>query len=220
MSFSSPEAAREYHRNWRRTHPEAIKKAVDKSNRKRASLKKAIVDMGLVFKKHLTDAGYKQCHKCKQVKERSEFSSNKICADGIRNHCKECVAATVNSWYKRNKSKHKALVNNWMARMRKERPEHLSALNFIGAQRRRERRYRNGESTYIKPSTVIEVYEKCEHKCLACGSTEKLTLDHIVPVYLGGLTSPDNPQVLCAPCNSSKGIKIIDYRPESMSYGA
>lgn len=214
MSFNSLEEARAYHRNWRRTNPEAYKKASTKSNRKRAAVRKAIVDMGLAFKKHLTDAGYKQCHKCMEVKERTEFSANKVCVDGIRNHCKACVAAAVNSWYTRNKARHKKLVRDWHTRMKRDNLELWRASNFISHQRRRERHYRNGESTYIKPSTVASVYEKCGYRCLACGTTERLTLDHIVPVRIGGRTVEDNLQVLCGSCNASKGIKVIDYRQE------
>lgn len=41
--------------------------------------------------------------------------------------------------------------------------------------------------------------------CRWCGSTEDLTIDHIVPRILGGPTDPTNLQVLCRACNSSKG---------------
>jgi 5-methylcytosine-specific restriction endonuclease McrA len=39
-----------------------------------------------------------------------------------------------------------------------------------------------------------------------------LTADHIVPVELGGSSYISNIQPLCQTCNSSKGIRIIDYR--------
>jgi 5-methylcytosine-specific restriction endonuclease McrA len=44
--------------------------------------------------------------------------------------------------------------------------------------------------------------------CRRCGTTEALSIDHIVPWSFGGPTTPSNLQVLCTPCNSSKGNRI------------
>lgn len=45
--------------------------------------------------------------------------------------------------------------------------------------------------------------------CLQCGSTHKLTADHIVPISRGGKTVRENLQCLCQRCNSSKGAKLM-----------
>lgn len=45
-------------------------------------------------------------------------------------------------------------------------------------------------------------------KCAACGSTEDLQVDHIVPIVRGGSCELDNLQALCAPCNRAKGRKL------------
>jgi 5-methylcytosine-specific restriction endonuclease McrA len=37
-----------------------------------------------------------------------------------------------------------------------------------------------------------------------CDSTEELQFDHILPVALGGATSIENLQILCADCNCAK----------------
>lgn len=55
-----------------------------------------------------------------------------------------------------------------------------------------------------------------EHHCLLCWRTEPditLTVDHVVPVHLGGSNDITNLQCLCRPCNSIKGRQIIDFRP-------
>lgn len=51
------------------------------------------------------------------------------------------------------------------------------------------------------------------NKCLACGSTNSLTVDHIVPVSKGGSSDISNLQCLCKSCNSRKKDRVIDYRP-------
>jgi hypothetical protein len=52
------------------------------------------------------------------------------------------------------------------------------------------------------------VYERDEQRCVECGSTEDLTLDHIHPWSLGGPDTVANLRVLCRPCNSSKGARV------------
>lgn len=40
--------------------------------------------------------------------------------------------------------------------------------------------------------------------CAKCGRTERLTVDHIVPLAKGGENDLDNMQILCKSCNSRK----------------
>lgn len=46
------------------------------------------------------------------------------------------------------------------------------------------------------------------NKCVTCGTTEKLTIDHIHPRSRGGGTEDENLQVLCRSCNSSKNNRL------------
>lgn len=48
--------------------------------------------------------------------------------------------------------------------------------------------------------------------CLACGSPNNLTIDHVVPLVCGGSNWITNLQPLCVSCNCSKQDKTIDYR--------
>lgn len=64
----------------------------------------------------------------------------------------------------------------------------------------RQRRYRARRRAELEE----QVYKRDGHRCVACGTSEDLTLDHIVPRSRGGGDSPANLQVLCRPCNSSK----------------
>ena len=40
--------------------------------------------------------------------------------------------------------------------------------------------------------------------CVACGSTQRLNVDHIVPLARGGTNDTSNLQTLCAACHSTK----------------
>lgn len=81
------------------------------------------------------------------------------------------------------------------------------------AQTRRARVLGNGgELTIDEWFAILDFYG---HKCLCCGRQDvKLTIDHVVPIFLGGKHSADNIQPLCGPCNSRKKDKHIDYRKE------
>ena len=61
------------------------------------------------------------------------------------------------------------------------------------------------------PETKALVLERDGRRCLCCGSTYRLNVDHIRPRYLGGSHHPENLQVLCGTCNRLKGIQEIDF---------
>ena len=47
-------------------------------------------------------------------------------------------------------------------------------------------------------------------RCQYCGSTGKLTLDHVVPRSRGGDSVWENVVTSCAPCNLKKGNRLLD----------
>lgn len=57
-----------------------------------------------------------------------------------------------------------------------------------------------------------DVLKAAGHMCLACGTKQKLTIDHVVPMSVGGANAKDNIQPLCLSCNGRKGNKTMDYR--------
>lgn len=60
----------------------------------------------------------------------------------------------------------------------------------------------------IIDSVKLFVWQRDQGKCVKCGSNEKLEFDHIVPVVLGGSNTERNIQILCEPCNRSKGKNL------------
>lgn len=73
--------------------------------------------------------------------------------------------------------------------------------------RRKADRYRGGqlERKSLPQAVRDQVFARDGYVCQHCGSTEKLTADHIHPWSLGGPDTVENLQVLCGPCNGRKG---------------
>lgn len=48
--------------------------------------------------------------------------------------------------------------------------------------------------------------------CCYCGSSERLSIDHLIPLHRGGLDLPENMVWACRTCNSSKGPRdMLDW---------
>lgn len=69
----------------------------------------------------------------------------------------------------------------------------------------------NIERKAIEPATKIYIINR-DKGCLRCGVNKDLTIDHVIPVSLGGSNHHSNLQVLCRSCNSIKGNYPEDYR--------
>jgi len=67
---------------------------------------------------------------------------------------------------------------------------------------------RDDERAPIPPQLRRAIYERDGWKCVKCGSTEHLALDHIYPWSKGGPDTAENLRVLCRTCNGAKGARI------------
>lgn len=52
-----------------------------------------------------------------------------------------------------------------------------------------------------------DLIERDGKYCQRCGTTEQLSIDHVVPLVRGGTNDFDNLQLLCNKCNSAKGAR-------------
>ena len=64
--------------------------------------------------------------------------------------------------------------------------------------------YRTANKAEISKTTAFKVFERDKNKCVRCGATDDLTIDHIFPRKMGGTNALTNLRVLCRSCNSKR----------------
>lgn len=94
-------------------------------------------------------------------------------------------------------------------RQRRQNPEYREYSRVKTRQRTELKKLGRNDFTDEQWYTILDKYE---HRCLRCGTTDRITMDHIVPLSRGGEHTADNIQPLCKKCNQWKFTKTIDYR--------
>lgn len=152
--------------------------------------------------------GYKYCSMCKEVKELHNFSNNKNSRDGKQGWCQQCMNKKRQEWANSNPDRDKELKDRF-----KQTDKYKIGKKNI-KYKRREKLNKTPKEIRLTARQWKDVLEKYNHKCLSCGTTESITIDHIKPLSMGGMNTANNVQPLCHTCNSLKRDLEIDYRPE------
>lgn len=74
-------------------------------------------------------------------------------------------------------------------------------------------------SRHIPKPIRQKVLERSSGACVACGSTEKVEIDHIVPISKGGTGEEENLQALCRSCNRKKRQSAEPKPPQKLRSG-
>lgn len=110
--------------------------------------------------------------------------------------------AEVKRWARKNPEKHKAFRARWIER----NPDLNRARNRAYTAAYRTMKAANGGC--FTPDDITDIHRRQKGKCAACRvKLIDFEIDHIKPVILGGSSDPRNLQLLCMPCNRSKGGK-------------
>jgi 5-methylcytosine-specific restriction endonuclease McrA len=168
----------------------------------------------------------KKCGRCQQEKPLDQFGKDKHSRDGLTKHCKDCKREFHKSYRENNREKWLAdkkasrsrNIKKDLAYKRKYYAEHKQE----AADYQREYAKRNPakvekikavyRSRRLKDCYTVldrEIQRIKGSPCFACGSVERIEVDHVVPLSRGGRHSIGNLMPLCRSCNASKGGKLL-----------
>lgn len=114
---------------------------------------------------------------------------------------KDVELARNKRWSDANREHHRSINREWSKR-------NVEAARALVARRRSVKL--KAEGRYSKDD-VLKMFVDQEKKCAECGcdlDAAGYNIDHIIPLTRGGSNWPDNLQLLCPPCNKSKGAKL------------
>lgn len=150
----------------------------------------------------------KTCRRCGKCKSIIEFSSSKGNEIGF---CKPCYAEARASIYAAGRARADAI---WRKRHGTERPIGTSHYDQDPAEaleapkRRRADRLKKARRAPVDREAI---FERDGRLCGICGEQverQEATLDHIVPISLGGAHEPSNVRLAHSLCNSRRGDGI------------
>lgn len=158
----------------------------------------------------------KTCKECKKARARKWHKDNrehrsKISRKWYENN-RERHRELSEKWRKENPEKKRANVNKW----RKENPERVKEYNRKWAQKnpdkvrakvqKRRARKQNAPGSFTSEQFQARA-DYHGNRCVYCGSTEDLQIEHQIPLSRGGTNWPSNLVPACGTCNTSKGTK-------------
>lgn len=91
------------------------------------------------------------------------------------------------------------------------------AIRRSGRKRLKKQNYRarkSGAMGRLSKGLRVRLFDSQGGRCAACGTTGSISgyyglhLDHITPLARGGANEDDNVQLLCQPCNTTKGASF------------
>jgi len=142
----------------------------------------------------------KHCLKCDIKKPVVEFSKCASRRDGLQAYCKACKKMADAKWYAANSERHRENDRAW----RDANPERVSV---IDRNRNAKRKTRKLEQS-VGVVTTADIAAILAQPCLACGTRQSITIEHLVPLARGGAHSIGNLAPLCQSCNSSKNSML------------
>jgi 5-methylcytosine-specific restriction endonuclease McrA len=155
------------------------------------------------------------CRECEHQRQREYNAKN-----SARN------TARAVDWNKTNKARRKEIRDGYLNRFPDRRKNTLKKYHdknrqLLNAKARKHRQanmeqarsYVLARRGRIKASaklvTVKEIIKMYASVCTYCGSSDKIEIDHIVPLSKGGRHSIGNLTPACRMCNASKGNKFL-----------
>ena len=150
----------------------------------------------------------KTCTKCRESKPTDQFSRDASSKDGLQGRCKACRAAR----YAANREKERAQqaahraanpekFRAWDAAYAKAHPEKRAAA------RARRRALKAGAAGTCTAEQWAARHAYYDGKCIYCGTTDNIQIEHRIPLSRGGTNWPSNLVPACGSCNRKKNTK-------------
>lgn len=154
------------------------------------------------------------CKKCRCEEEKERRVNNPIAYKTQRKKSyvknRKSIIAKAAEWAKNNPENRKAIANRYAKKnihkikaWSKKHPERLREGRRRRQAIRREKMIAAG--VRIAPEQWNELIIKSNSTCSYCGNPCKTTVDHFIPIAMGGRTEKGNLVVCCRTCNSRKG---------------
>jgi len=147
-----------------------------------------------------------KCYKCKLNKEIASFNKDTNRYTGVRRICKSCES-------KKNREKFLKNRDKILKRNRDYKKTEVGGFNHRKSnQKRRVLLKDKGNFTKEEWNNLLKI---SKNRCYCCkikfSKKVKATIDHILPISLGGNNYIENIQPLCQSCNSKKQTQHIKY---------
>ena len=176
----------------------------------------------------------KRCSRCGVAKPRTAFYPRPNRPSGITSECKACLRQRV----RRDRALHGDVINQRRRQRYAANPERKRAENKASYRRHAAKRRAEAKAYHQRnPGVTLASWHRVRarkagtggswtwdewqalcaqygNRCLCCGATGPLTVDHVIPLERGGTNELSNLQPLCGGCNDRKGTRIIDYRSQ------
>ena len=167
----------------------------------------------------------KTCIKCGETKGFGEMKKDKRRLDGLTNICKVCNNAgertpekaaaqkkRYEKWMKENPKRSKEIkkkyADNNKEKIAKKKSKYYKnnpdKWRIYTAKRRAI--VKEAETNYISDKEISTLYAS---PCFYCGETERITMEHLIPLSRGGRHSIGNLAPMCESCNKSKNDKLL-----------
>lgn len=137
----------------------------------------------------------KKCPRCNTWKLNNEFTLDSSRQDGLCYLCRDCKRQDTKTYYQNHPE---AMRRN----QKLYREKHADLANV------RSRRWNHEHRRGYSVSAILEVYGT---KCHLCGDgilPKHFSIDHVIPLSLGGNDDFSNLRPAHRSCNSSKGNRI------------
>lgn len=183
----------------------------------------------------------KICSKCKESFCLDAFYKCKTGYLGVQGYCKSCHNEASRGyeqkrkgtqerkeyfrgeWQKRKSDPaYHAMRSKWLEDNKdhvREKASEYYEINkvYLLVHRSNEKAAKNGYHGSLKAIDWKFILNLTDHKCIACNSGDNITVDHVLPMKMGGPNLIGNIQPLCLYCNLKKGKRHVDFRTEEFN---